>query len=314
MAENSLGSLVATRRPSLLSRLRARLRRSRETRSEPPRVLIVPPGAGPPLGTATGLRAAPDPLTIRQWLWGTGFTIPGTHDDALALLKPLGLTPGMSLLDVAAGLGGTARAVAKQFGGHVTGLERDPETARQGMAMSVARGLAKRAPVSPFDPESFELRAGGHDCVLGREATYAVQDKERFLRVLILGLKPRGQLLLTEFVLEPEAGGSETLEGWAAQQPYQPSLWTAAQYADCLASLGFEIRAAEDITAPYRSQILSGWSALLASIDLRHLPRRDLVAVVDEAERWTRTAAALERGGLRMMRFHAVAGRKAANG
>src|SRR5690348_11534656 len=50
--------------------------------------------------------APPDPLTIRQWLWGPGFHIPGTAEDALSLARPFAATPSTALLDVAAGLGG----------------------------------------------------------------------------------------------------------------------------------------------------------------------------------------------------------------
>src|SRR5258708_12719007 len=32
--------------------------------------------------------APPDPLTIRQWLWGPGFHIPGTAEDVVVLARP----------------------------------------------------------------------------------------------------------------------------------------------------------------------------------------------------------------------------------
>src|SRR5713101_8262287 len=47
--------------------------------------------------------APPDPLTIRQWLWGPGLHIPGTAEDVLALARPFAATAATRLLDVAAG-------------------------------------------------------------------------------------------------------------------------------------------------------------------------------------------------------------------
>jgi SAM-dependent methyltransferase len=252
--------------------------------------------------------APPDPLTIRQWLWGPGFHLPGTAEDVLALTRPFAANAGTRLLDVAAGLGGAARAIAAQSGAYVSALERDPDLARRGRALSIAAGRHKQVPVGHMDPETLELRAGAFDGILGREASHLVRDKERFMRVLILGLRPRGQLLLTEFVTEPALAARPELAAWAALQPRDPSLWTLRQYRDCFLGLGVELRVPEDISAAYKSQIVEGWVRLLRTVDLRSLPRGHRLAVVAEAERWMPTVAALDSGALRMYRFHMLAG------
>jgi len=252
--------------------------------------------------------APPDPLTIRQWLWGPGLHIPGTAEDVLALARPFAATAATRLLDVAAGLGGAARAIAAQSGAYVSALERDPDLARRGRALSITAGRYKQVPVGHMDPETLELRAGAFDGILGREASHLVRDKERFMRVLILGLRPRGQLLLTEFVAEPALAGRPELAAWASLQPRDPSLWSLRQYSDCLLSLGVELRVPEDISAAYKSQIVEGWMRLLRTVDLRSLPRGHRLAVVAEAERWMPTVAALDSGALRMYRFHVLAG------
>lgn len=249
-----------------------------------------------------------DPLTIRQWLWGPGFVTPGDAEYVLGLVKPFAANPAMSMLDVAAGLGGPARAIAEAFGTYVTGLERSPELARLGMQMSVTAGLQKRAPVSPIDPETFELRAGAFDCILGRGATFMVQDKERFLRVLNLGMKPRGQLLLADFVIDPRRQDRPEFAAWASLQPYPPRLWTLQQYVDCLKSLGFDLRVTEDIAEAYKMQIVLGWDRLVRNVNLKSLPRLHKLQVVDEAERWVKTIAALEAGVIKPYRFYALAG------
>jgi SAM-dependent methyltransferase len=252
--------------------------------------------------------APPDPLTIRQWLWGPGFHLPGTAEDVLALARPFAANASTRLLDVAAGLGGAARAIAAQSGAYVSALERDRDLARRGRAMSIAAGRHKQVPVGHMDPETLELRAGTFDGILGREASHMVHDKERFMRVLILGLRPRGQLLLTEFVVEPGLAGRPELAAWAALQPREPSLWTLRQYSDCFLSLGVELRVPEDTSAAYKSQIVEGWVRLLRTVDLRSLPRGHRLAVVAEAERWMPIVAALDSGALRMYRFHMLAG------
>ncbi len=233
-----------------------------------------------------------DRTTVAQWLWGAGFVMPGDEHYVIELVKPFGLTPAMSMLDLSAGLGGPARAIAKAYGTYVTGLERSPERARRGMEMSTAANLAKRATIAQYNPENVELRAGGFDCILGRGATYSVVEKQRLLRVVFQGLKQRGQFLLNEFTVDPA---------------FPPALWTIDQYNDCLTSLGFDIRVVEDVTLGYRAMIVAGWVRLLAEFDLRAMARSHLRTVLDEAELWTLRGAALRSGALHVYRLHALA-------
>src|SRR6185437_2522480 len=136
-----------------------------------------------------------------------------------------------ALLDLAAGLGGPARAISQAFHARVTGIERDYERARQGNAMSSALGAAHLVRITACDPETLELGTAKFDCALGREASYAVAQKERFLRVVAQSLRPRGQIVLTDFVLDRSAGERGELDAWHSHLPQRPSLWTAAQYA-----------------------------------------------------------------------------------
>jgi SAM-dependent methyltransferase len=296
--------------PSFFARIVARLRGE-----QPPST----PGTAAPLEAQLGVKApaprrtgepqAPlDPLTVRQWLWGPGFIVPGTAEYVLGLVKPFAANPAMSILDIAAGLGGPARLIADAFGTYITGFERDPETAVRGMAMSVAAGKQKHASISVMNPETLELKTGAFDCILGRGATYAVEDKERFMRVLIMGLKPRGQLLLTDYVVDPALAQRPELAAWQALEPFPPALWNVQQYTDCLKSLGFDIRITEDISGQYKAQIVLGWDTLLQSVDIRKLPRAHQLTVLDEAERWVKTIVALDSGALKVFRFYALAG------
>jgi SAM-dependent methyltransferase len=295
---------IAAARPSLFARIMSRLRgEPGEGVAEPAEVEF---GLEPQV--AAEVVAPLSPLVLRQWLWGPGFHQPGNADYVLKLVKPFGLTPAMSMLDVAAGLGGAARAIAERFGTYITGLERDPELARLGMEMSIAAGKQKHAPISAIDPESFELRTGAFDCILGRGATYLVQDKERFMRVLILGLKQRGQLLLTDYVVEPSLAQRPEYTMWASLHPLPPKLWTVQQYTDCFKSLGFDVRITEDITHDLKLQIVLGWDNLVQTVDIKALPRTHKLQIVAEAERWVKTIIALDAGAVKAYRFYALAG------
>ncbi len=295
---------TAAARPSLLARIKSRL--WGEAAGDAP--LAAEPGFVAGAHAAAEVVPPLSPLVLRQWLWGPGFHQPGNTEYVLKLVKPFGLTPAMSMLDVAAGLGGAARTIAEEFGTYITGLERDPELARLGMEMSIAAGKQKHAPVSAIDPESFELRTGAFDCILGRGSTYMVQDKERFMRVLILGLKQRGQLLLTDYVIEPSLAQRPEYAMWAGLQPFRPALWTVQQYADCFKSLGFDVRITEDITHDVKMQIVLGWDNLVQNVDIKALPRAHKLQIVAEAEHWVKTIIALDSGVVKGYRFYALAG------
>ena len=248
-----------------------------------------------------------DRLTVKQWLYGRGYLIPGDASQVLRLVEPFELDSSAKMLDLAAGLGGPSRAVAQAFHAHVLGLDRDPDLVRQATAMSHTQGLARLAQFKNCDPESFELEPESVDCALGREASYAVAEKERFLRVVVQALKPRGQLVLADFMRSDNGETRDEVSAWAALQPRRPVLWTLAQYTDCLKSLGFNLRVTEDMTGAYRRQIVASFISLLRSNELRHLKPGQVETVVSEAETSLRTVAALESGGLKYVRIEAIA-------
>jgi SAM-dependent methyltransferase len=247
-----------------------------------------------------------DAPTLAQWLWGAGFHVPGGEEHVLNLVKPFALNPAMSMLYLGAGLGGGAREVATKFATYVTALEEDEVLARRGMEMSTLQGMQKRAPVTSYDPKTLELRDHSFDCILARQTTYTLEDKEAFLRSLVTSLKPRGHLLITDYVVEPKAGGT-ALEAWLRQQQRPARLWTAAQYEGCLTRVGLDSRVTEDTTANLRQLILGGWAQMISTIDLHGLPKQHLLTIVDEAERWVRTIEAIDTGSLRTYRFYALA-------
>jgi len=250
--------------------------------------------------------AVPDALAIRQRLYGRGYVIPGDVAWLLSLVEPFRLGASSALLDLAAGLGGPARAIAQAFHARVTGIERDYERARQGNAMSSALGAAHLVRITACDPETLELGTAKFDCALGREASYAVAQKERFLRVVAQSLRPRGQIVLTDFELDRSAGERGELDVWHSHLPQRPALWTAAQYADCFKSVGYRLSRAEDISALYRRQIVAAWTGYLRAGEIRGQPAAGVEAVLAEAEACLRTVAALESGALKYYRFEAI--------
>jgi SAM-dependent methyltransferase len=240
-------------------------------------------------------------LTPAEYLWGEGFLVPGGPVQLRELIKPLHLARGSNLVELAAGLGGAARFIARETGAWVVGLERSPELAALGMAGSEGAGLGKQAPIRVYNPGELALSPGAFDAALGRFATWELAEREKFLRAVGEGLGAGGRLLLVDLV-QREPGAA--LELWREGAGEPPPLWTREQYGDCLRSAGFGVHFAIDVSAPHRALIREGWRRLAQWID--RLPPETLAEIAEEARRWHLQAAALDEGSLGVGAIFAV--------
>lgn len=260
----------------------------------------VPPAGtnrwGKPLWTANRIEVA-------EKIWGPGFTTPGGSDHVPYLVLPLGLNPAMSVLDLGAGLGGTTRTMASKFGCWVTGLEGTPILQREGMERSVKAGLNKHAPVELYDPENF---AYGRrvDAIVFKEGFYAVHDKDQLLDGLEVALKPRGQFLMTDYVVQ-DRSAIRGLEAWALKEPLVPRIWTIAEIANGFAQRNLDLRISEDITDTHRNLILTALQKLREHLEKHTMDPETRVHVMDEVQLWAQRVAALS-SGLKVYRFYAM--------
>jgi SAM-dependent methyltransferase len=240
-------------------------------------------------------------LRPAEYLWGEGFLVPGGPVQLRELVKPLHLRRGSNLVDLAAGLGGAARFIARATGAWVVGLERSPELAALAMAGSEGAGLGKQAPIRVCNPNELALARGAFDAALGRFATWELPEREKFLRAVAEGLAAGGRLLLVDLV---QRAPGAALDRWRETAGAPSPLWTREQYADCLRGAGFGVHFAIDVTAPHRALIREGWDRLARS--MAELPADILAETAAEAQRWQAQAAALDEGSLGVGAIFAV--------
>lgn len=246
-------------------------------------------------------------VKLAQMLWGEGFSHPGGAEEALKLVKPFGLDPAMTVLDLSGGLGGGPRAIVDHYGVWVTGLEQDREFAEAGLQLSTIAGMAKKADIGIFIPDKLEIRAGSTDCILCREVFHAVADKTRMLRVIDQALKPRGQFLFTDYMLADHAAAeSETVKAWVAAEPAPVDLWTIDDHTRLLADEKLDVRVTEDITDSFRRMAVGAWANLTAATEGATLAPELKACLVGEFDRWTRRIAAFDSGHLKVFRVYAL--------
>jgi len=271
-----------------------------------------PADVAEPTRPAVPLSQQVDRLAISQMLWGPGFLEPGGPDHVLNIVKPFGCNPAMSMLDLSGGLGGPARLISSTFDIYITARERIAAIAERGLAMSVDAGMAKKAPVTAYDPEALELRAGAFDCAFAQQLLFGVENKDKFLATLKNGLKARGNFAFTDYVLLDGGEKDLTLKAWKTVERVVPHLWTRAQYEAGMKTAGFDVRIVEDISDQYRGQIVQGWGNLIRNVNLRKLPKPEMLALMDEAELWIYRLNALNAKALGVMRFYALSTKSAA--
>lgn len=253
--------------------------------------------SGKPLWNATRIQ-------VVEKIWGDGFSTPGGDEFIPTIVKPLGLNPAMSVLDIGAGLGGATRAMAKQYGAWVTGVEPNPVLAEAGMFRAQRSGLARQAPVQTCDLENFSW-SKRVDAVFSKEAFYTVRNKDGLIDAIEAALKPRGQLLFTDYVLDREQLRGRDYDGWLRAEPVEPNPWTVEQYTAALAQRNIEARITEDNTDIHRGLILNAIQGLVKHLETVSMERETKLAVVEEVEMWARRVAAMS-SGLRYYRFYAL--------
>lgn len=244
-------------------------------------------------------------LEVMQQIWGKGMSGPGDEEYILRLVKPLALNPAHTVIDVGAGLGGATRLISEKFDIWITGLEADREVAEAGMELSTMAGLAKRAPVHYFDMDRYEFRENSIDCVFSKEALFTVEDKDRLLKEIIRMVRPRGQLLFTDYVLAENAD-KRAVYDWAEGEPRRPSPWTMRDYEAMLTDSRLDIRIKEDITDEVYGIITGSWARFLSGLKGKRVEKDTSAAITAAVELWTRRTRAIDAGALRICRFHAL--------
>lgn len=249
-------------------------------------------------------------------VWGEGFAAPGDAEFCASLLTPIGLSGQNKVLALAAGLGGPARAVAEAFGCWVDAMDADPELVEAGMELSDAAGMAKRVPVSQFDPESSELAERAYDCVFTRELLHTVADKRSLVGRVEAALKHGGHFLFTDYVVGDGRRNSAGFKEWLESEPSERHVSSVQETSNIVVESGLEPRVVRNITETYLEHITATWSRwqeIVDAINAFKTKREILGHLIDEVTLWTNRAAAIRRGDIQVYSFHATK-RRAAQG
>jgi SAM-dependent methyltransferase len=114
----------------------------------------------------------------------------------LELARRLDLGPDTHVLDVGCGIGGPSRALAAEYGCHVTGLDLTEEFCLVATALAERTGLADRGSYRQGDALAMPFADGSFDIVWTQHTAMNVADKPALYVEIRRVLKPGGVLAL----------------------------------------------------------------------------------------------------------------------
>lgn len=243
-----------------------------------------------------------EPGEISEKMWGDGEVAPLDLFLYDKLIVPLALNSNMSVLDMSAGLGGRMRRTTEEMGAYFTGLEPDPEIAKRGMEMSLKAGKGKKAPIEHYDPNNLKV-ARTYDCVIARETFYRVRDRDACLKSIAKCTKPRGQIVFTDYIVNPENHDKPAVKAWIdGEKDCHP--FSLMEMAEAWAKVGFNIRVSEDLTTVYKTEIANGLKRLLVFLSTGVRPDEETkAALTKRINTWNKRLAAMEQG-MQFFRFY----------
>lgn len=235
-------------------------------------------------------------------LWGRDAIGPDDAGDAVEAVKPFALSPSKTVLDLSAGLGGRARALAGSYDTWVTGLEPSPVLASLAMDRSNAAGMANKASVTVYDPESLH-HDGCYDLIIGDRVLHKIRQKEAFLDQLRTNTKGAGTMMIDDYVVEGSPVSWEQWNDWRREEPIEVHPWPRQRLSEELLQRNLDLRSVVDLTHTHRDHILARIRALGTELETSQSPDSGvMIGLERELSLWWSRLRVLG-SGLSLFRF-----------
>jgi ubiquinone/menaquinone biosynthesis C-methylase UbiE len=165
------------------------------------------------------------------------------------LARRAAIAPGMTVLDICAGLGGPARFLAHRFAVRVTGVDLTHSRCAAGARLTALVRLSPQVRLLRADAQVLPFRGRAFDAAVSQEGLLHVPDKAAVLRECARVLKSGARLAFSDWVARPRLEENERrrLDEWMAAVTLQ----TIGGYRELLARAGFALVEAEDLSAEW---------------------------------------------------------------
>lgn len=190
-----------------------------------------------------------DAIAKYEAVYGQHFVSPGGATSARTCIARLGLKPGMRVLDVGCGLGGSAFLMAREHGVKVRGIDVSANMLASAQERTRTLGLASQVTLEHVDVLALPATPL-YDVIYSRDVFLHIHDKPRLMALLYRLLLPGGLLFFTDYG-RGEGEPSAEFAAYIEQREYD--LRTVRGYRALLEQAGFVQVDAQDRTAEFVS-------------------------------------------------------------
>merc|ERR1712061_806713 len=187
-------------------------------------------------------------------IFGRTFVSTGGLATTKDIVDPIGLKPGMKVLDIGCGTGGSAFYMASYFGAEVLGIDLSDNmlaVANEHKA-TMQENVQHLVSFRFLDATQAAFPENYFDVIYSRDAIMHIADKELVYSKALSWLKPGGQLVVSEYVHGRNHPNHPTeYVEYIKDRGYQ--LVTVQEYGNVLKKVGFKNVQAIDKTAEFIS-------------------------------------------------------------
>lgn len=185
-------------------------------------------------------------------IFGHTFVSTGGLETTKVFTSSLELEPGMRVLDIGCGTGGSAFYLARRFGVHVLGVDLSENmlAIAEEHRAEMEPEVRDRVSFKKLDATTATFPDAHFDLMYSRDAIMHIAEKTKLYENVFRWLKPGGQVLVSEYVhgVNNPNHPQEYID-YIMDRGYQ--LVTVKEYGDVLKKVGFSNVVAEDKTQDF---------------------------------------------------------------
>jgi len=189
-------------------------------------------------------------------IFGKTYVSTGGEVTTAEFCAQMGLEAGMKVLDVGAGIGGSAFYMAKTFGVIVDGVDLSSNMVdiAQEILSNMSVDVQKNVSMRMADATTMEYPEKHYDIVYSRDTILHIADKKSLFQKFFKTIKPGGKVVITDYCkgdlakLGKEDYGQD-FKDYVAERGYH--LLTVDQYGQVLIDAGFSGVDAQDPTQQF---------------------------------------------------------------
>ncbi|MZR32027.1 class I SAM-dependent methyltransferase [Sneathiella litorea] len=238
-------------------------------------------------------------------LFGEGMTRCIPDDTKGKLTKPLCINKALSVSELGSGLGGFTRWVSSEYDAYVTGYEADEALRDSAAVMTKDAGLHRKVKFLHCDFNNLDPKPRSADVVYASEALFTVKDKAACFAAIFKMLKPAGQFMMSDYMLEGIEPTAPELKPWQDAEPIPANPIDVEETRRLLTEVGFEISIAENVTAEYKSNVLKSFADYATRTGNGEKSGHLHEWILNEGELWMRRIKMMDAGNLKVFRIYA---------